>query len=444
MGFTKRIQRMSSFQIIIFSFLSVIIVGTLLLMTPFASASGKSAAFEDALFTTVSAVCVTGLVVRDTALSWSYFGQAVILALIQTGGLGVVLTVTAISIISGKRISLKQRNIMQDSISAPSIGGIVRLTKFILGGIFISEAVGALLMSPVFVRDFGLGRGIWFSIFHSVSAFCNAGFDLLGSRGAYSSLISYQSDILINVVIAGLIIWGGLGFLTWHNIITVKGRHRHYTLQTRLILVMTLILIVLPSVLFFFLEFNGLPMKQRILQSVFTAVTPRTAGFATVDLNTLSEPGQIMIILLMLTGGAPGSTAGGMKVTTAGVFAVSVFAVLRRQKDTNLLGRRVDPEIIRNAAAIAGMYVLLFLGAGMLISRIENLPLLTSLFETASAIGTVGLTLGITPELCSISRIILILLMFLGRVGGLTFIFAILPDMRYQEVRQITEHITVG
>ena len=434
----------SAFQIILFGFAMIILIGTLLLMTPAASSQATPCPPADALFTATSAVCVTGLVVRDTWQAWSGFGQAVILLLIQTGGMGVMLMICAAALITGRKIGLRERGTVQDSISAPHAGGVIRLARFILVLLFASEAVGAATLFPVFARDFGILRGLWFSVFHSISAMCNAGFDLLGCRGAYSSLASYAANPWVNLVIGGLIIWGGLGFLTWDDIFHRGGRLSRFRLQSRLILSMTLVLITIPLILFFLLEFREGPVNERLLHSFFSSVTPRTAGFATVDMNVFSEAGKMLIILLMLIGGAPGSTAGGMKVTTFGVIFLSVRSVLLREKDTNFHNRRIEESVIRNAVCICMMYLSLFLMAGCIISRIEGLPLLTCLFESASAVGTVGLTLGITPSLSIASKLILILLMFLGRVGGLTMVYAVIPQIRHGNARRITERVTVG
>lgn len=437
-------RNLSAFQIILFGFAAIILTGAVLLMLPISSADFKACPPEDALFTATSAVCVTGLAVRDTWSSWSGFGQAVILILIQTGGMGVMLVVSGVSSFTGRRIGLKERSTIQDAIAAPSSGGIIRLVRFILAIILISELIGALLLFPVFARDYGVLKGCWFSVFHSVSAMCNAGFDLMGEHGAYSSLVYYASNPVVNLVIAGLIIWGGLGFLTWKDIFS-KGRNiEKYSLQSQLILRMTAVLIIIPAILFYVLEFTDGNVLERGLRSFFCAVTPRTAGFATVDMNVLSESGQLLVILLMLVGGAPGSTAGGMKVTTLGVILLSVRSVFHRHKDTNFLNRRIEDGIIRNALCVCTMYILLFLLAGVVICRIEDLPLLTCLFESASAIGTVGLSLGITPSLSLASKIILIALMYLGRVGGLTMVYALIPQMSQGNARRIPENVTVG
>ena len=437
-------KKMNSFQVIVFGFAGLILVGALILMLPIASRDGKSAGILTALFTSTSAVCVTGLVVRDTATGWSTFGQAVILTLIQAGGMGVVLIASAIAMLAGRKISLMQRSTMQDALSAPQVGGIVRLARFIFKVVFIAELVGMAVMAPVFIRDFGIAKGLWYAAFHSISAFCNAGFDLIGVRSPYSSLTSYSASPVILIAVMALIVSGGLGFLTWNDILANRGQIRKYRMQTKVILTATLILILVPAVYFFFGEFSNQPVGERILSSFFQAVTPRTAGFNSVDLTKMTDVGQSLLIMLMLTGGAPGSTAGGMKVTTVSILIMAVTAVWRRQRDTVCFGRRIEDDIVRNAVSVFLLYLILFLLGGFMISRIEGLPVLTCLFETASAIGTVGLTLGVTPTLSAASDLILILLMYFGRVGGLTLIFAALPAMSSGSSRFVPEKITVG
>ena len=432
-----------SSQIILMGFAGVILAGALLLLLPFATNSSEHASCWDALFTSVSAVCVTGLVVQDTATYWSGFGQVVILLLIQIGGMGVVTIAAAIAMASGKRISLMQRSTMQDAVSAPQVGGIVRFTGFFLKGIFLFELIGALALMPAFVPRYGL-KGIWMAVFHSVSAFCNAGFDLMGSQSPYSSLTAYAGNLVVNVVIMLLIIIGGIGFLTWQDIRQNGFHFRRYRMQSKVILVTTGILILVPALYFFFFEFSGEPLGRRILLSAFQAVTPRTAGFNTADLAALSETGQTLTIGLMLIGGSPGSTAGGMKTTTVAVLAACSAAVFRRREHGQFFGRRIADDTVKNAVTVFGMYITLFLLGGMVISRVEGLPILTCLFETASAIGTVGLTLGITPSLSLLSRLILISLMFLGRIGGLTLIFATLSATKNPLSRLPLEKISVG
>lgn len=404
--------------------MAIILLGSLLLMLPISTNDGKGASFSDALFTSTSATCVTGLIVHDTATYWSSFGQGVLLVLIQIGGMGVVTIAVSLAMLSGRKIGLMQRSTMQEAISAHQVGGIVRLTRFILKTTFCIELVGALLLLPFFCSDFGIGKGIWYSVFHSISAFCNAGFDLLGVREPFSSLTSYSAQPFINAIVMTLIIVGGIGFLTWEDIKNNKFHFRKYRMQTKVILTVTVILIFLPSIYFFFAEYSNLPLPERILNSLFQSVTARTAGFNTADLTALSETGLMLMIVLMLIGGSPGSTAGGMKTTTAAVLISSAFSVFRHKENTHFFKRRIPSDTVKTASTILVMYIVLFVGGAMVISSVENLPLLSCLFETASAIGTVGVSLGLTPNLGIVSQLILIVLMFFGRVGGLTLIFA--------------------
>lgn len=436
-------KHFSSSQIIIFGFAGAIILGTVLLMLPISSASGNMTPFSDALFTSTSAVCVTGLVIHDTATHWSMFGQFAILLMIQIGGLGIVTLSVAMAMLAGRKIGLMQRSTLQNAISAPKVGGIVKLTGFILKTTFLIELIGAILLSTVFCRECGV-KGIWLGIFHSVSAFCNAGFDLMGTKAPFSSLTSYSAQPLINAVIMLLIIIGGIGFLVWEDVKTNKHHIKKYRMQTKVVLSATLFLIMLPAIYFYFAEFNELPLNGRILNSMFQSVTPRTAGFNTADLTKISGIGQVITIILMLIGGSPGSTAGGMKTTTVAVLIFSAISVFRKKDDVECFGRRIADATLKNAAAILLMYLLLFLMGGLIISGVENLPLMDCLFESASAIGTVGLTLGITPTLGTVSRIVLIGLMFFGRVGGLTLIFAALSNKQHNISKKPQERITVG
>ncbi len=437
-------KKFTSSQIIIVGFAGIIFLGTLILMLPLATWDGQGAKFIDALFTATSAVCVTGLVVRDTATYWSYWGQGVILLLIQIGGMGVVTLAVALAMLSGKKISLKQRSTMQEAISAPQVGGIVKFTGFILKMTLFFELLGAILMSPEFCKEFGIAKGIWYSIFHSISAFCNAGFDLFGIKTPYSSLSHYIENPLINFIIMSLIVIGGIGFLTWEDIRTHKWNIKKYRMQSKVIIITTAGLIMIPAIYFFFFEFQEMSFKRRVLSSMFQSITPRTAGFNTTDLTMISESGLLIMMILMIIGGSPGSTAGGMKTTTFAVLISTAISVFRRRETTNFFDRRVEEETIRNASTIMIMYLTLFLVGGMLISSVESLPLLTCLFEAASAIGTVGLTLGITPKLGCVSQIILICLMYLGRVGGLTLIFAAFSINKKAMIKYPKEKMTVG
>ncbi|WP_297124648.1 TrkH family potassium uptake protein [uncultured Eubacterium sp.] len=437
-------KRLSSFQVILLGFAGVILLGALLLMLPISSAERVVTPFNEALFTSTSAVCVTGLVVKDTGSYWSSFGQAVIITLIQIGGLGVVTIAASFSMLAGRRISLMQRSTMQDAISAPKVGGIVKLTKFIITGTFIIEAVGAISMMPVFCKNFG-AKGIWMSVFHSVSAFCNAGFDILGTEGnQFCSLTSYTSNPVINITVMLLIVIGGIGFLTWDDICNNKIKIKKYSMQSKIILLTSLILIILPAIYFFFFDYSDYSIGNRLLASLFQSVTTRTAGFNTTDLTKLTRPSQAIMIFLMLVGGSPGSTAGGLKTTTIAVLILNAFACFKRKENVCAFGRRIDDSVIKNAATIVMMYITLFFIGGVSICTIEKLPLVASLFETASAIGTVGLTLGITPKLSLASQLILIVLMYLGRVGSLTLIYATLSGKKQINAKLPLEKITVG
>lgn len=434
----------TSFQLIIAGFAAVILIGAILLILPISSVSGQITPFNEALFTSTSAVCVTGLVVNDTATYWSLFGHIVILLLIQIGGLGVITVAASFALLSGRKFSLMQRSTMQEAIAAPQMGGIVKLTGFVLKATFTIELIGALLMLPSFCRDFGL-KGIWMSLFHSVSAFCNAGFDILGRPDSlYPSLTAYISDPVINITIMLLIITGGIGFLTWDDIQHNRHHFKKYRMQSKVILVTTALLIIIPAILFFCFEFNKLPIRERLLSSLFQSVTPRTAGFNTVNLAAMSGVSQAVMIILMLIGGSPGSTAGGMKTTTIAVLFANIVAVFKRKDDAEFFGRRLEPSVIRNASAILIMYMTLFLTGAFIISAAEGLPLSVCLYETASAVATVGLTLGITPELGILSQLILITLMFIGRVGGLTLIYAALSGTNKKLSKLPQEKITVG
>ena len=442
--FIHKKNRFTSFQIIILGFIAVILIGALLLMLPVSSKAGIITPFNEALFTSTSAVCVTGLVVQDTATYWSWFGQGIILVLIQIGGLGVITIAVSFALLSGRKISLMQRSVMQEAISAPKVGGIVRLTGFVLKGTFLVEFTAAFIMMPVFVKDFG-AKGIWMAIFHSISAFCNAGFDLMGTENAkYASLTSYISHPLINITIMLLIIIGGIGFLTWEDILKNKYRIKSYRMQTKVILTTSLLLILFPAFFFFFRDFADMPMQERIFSSLFQAVTPRTAGFNTADLTMMTKDGLGIVIVLMLVGGSPGSTAGGMKTTTLAVLIANTLACFRRKEDAQMFGRRIENSTVKNAATIFMMYIVFFFGGAIVISAVEDLSFSTCLFETASAIGTVGLTLGITPGLGVISQIILMILMFLGRVGGLTLIYAALSGSGKKISKLPQEKMTVG
>lgn len=436
-------------RIIIFGFLLLILSGALLLMLPFATRDGQGAPLLDALFTATSATCVTGLVVQDTCQYWSIFGQFVILLLIQFGGMGIVTVAIALAMLTGKKISLRQRFIMQESISAPHMSGIVKITGFIVKTSLIIECIGALILSIRFIPAMGLAKGIWYSIFHSISAFCNAGFDLMGKKTAYISLCDYSTDPIINLVIMLLIVIGGIGFFVWDDIKNKKWHFKKYRLQTKLVLITTFLLLLVPFLYFYFYEFaqtqwHFLNGKERFLGALFQSVTPRTAGFNTLDLALLTEPGIMIMVTLMLIGGSPGSTAGGFKTTTLAAMVLCISAVFKKKGNVQCFDRRIPQETIRDAASLFSIYIILFLFGGIFISCVDKQPLLSCLFETASAIGTVGLTLGITRDLSTVSQLLLILYMYFGRVGGLTIIYAVSKNGFTTASHYPEEKITVG
>ena len=444
MKHTKLRRHMNSAQIIILGFAALILCGALLLMLPIASQSRTVTPFHETLLTATSASCVTGLVVRSTGAHWSLFGQIVILFLIQIGGLGVVTVALCFVRLSGRKISLFQRSAMQDSISAPQVGGIVRMTSLILRGTLFTEGTGMLLLLPSFCRRVG-AKGIWYALVHSSSAVCNAGFELLGTAAdPFPSVTAFRTDPLVCITLALLILIGGIGFLTWEDIATHRHRIGRYRLQSKLILTVCAVLIAFPTLFFFFFEFTDGTVGQRLLDAFFQTVTPRTAGFNTVDLAAMQGASRAIMVVLMLIGGASGSTAGGMKVNTVGVLFANVGAIFRRRNEVEAFGRRIDPATVRQAAVIVTMYLTLFIGGGVAISAIEGLPIGSCLYESASAVATVGLTLGITPSLGVASQLILTVQMYLGRVGGLTLIYAALANPDTTPSRLPQEKVSVG
>ena len=440
----KVLKQFSSARIILFGFIIMIFVGASILSLPISSRSGEFTPFIDALFTATSASCVTGLIVYDTATHWSVFGKIIIIAMIQCGGLGVVTMLTVFTQVTGKKIGLRDRATLQSALSAPQIGGIVRLTSFIFKATIIIEMIGAFLMFPRFMKDFGITKGIYYSVFHSISAFCNAGFDLMGDVSKFSSLTKYQSDIMINITIMLLILIGGLGFLIWKDIVDYRFDIKRYSTQTKIVLTMTFILVLFPSILFFFTEFSTLDIKTRVLSSLFQAVTPRTAGFNTIDYTKFSDNGIAMTVILMLIGGGSGSTAGGIKMSTVFILAVTMCSILKQDKEVAVFKKRIEPDIIKNAVAVLVLDVALFIAGSMLISGIEGFSLKETMFESASAVATVGLTLGITPHLGTVSKLLLICMMYIGRVGGITLIFAAVTPKNSGNARYPKDQVAVG
>ena len=440
----KRHFRLSGAQTILLGFILLILAGAFLLMLPFSSRSGEWTSVTDALFTATSASCVTGLVLFDTWSHWTWFGQLVIISLIQIGGMGVVTMTTVLSKIVGKRLGLQARTTMQEAVSAPNLGEIMKYTRFIFLGCLIFEALGAIAMSPVFISEYGPLKGIWLSVFTSISAFCNAGFDLNGTHGEFSSMTPYMDNPIIVITLVFLILTGGLGFLTWMDIRKHGFKFYKYSTQSKLILVMELILVLVPMVYLWFGEYSGYPANQRFLASLFQAVTPRTAGFNTTDYNDFSGTGVVMTVILMLIGGAPGSTAGGMKITTVTILFLTMLAFFKREKSPAVFKRRITTEAIYGAVAVFMLDIMLAVLGSMSIAKIEHRAFLTALFESASAVGTVGLSMGITPTLHTISKYILIILMYTGRVGGLTLVFAAITRKSTGNRQYPADNIAVG
>ena len=364
-----RHYRLSGSQTILLGFVILILAGAVLLMLPISSRSGEWTGFIDALFTSASASCVTGLVVYDTWSHWNWFGQLIILSLIQIGGMGVVTMTTLLSRIVGRKLGLQARATMQEAVSAPNLSEVLKYTKFICIGTVIFELAGAVLMSPVFIAEYGPLKGIWLSLFSSISAFCNAGFDLNGEYGPFSSMVPYMDNPLIVIVLVILILTGGLGFLTWMDIKKHGFKFYKYSTQSKLIIFMEIVLVLVPMVYLWFGEYEDLPYGQRFLASLFQAVTPRTAGFNTTDYNSFSDTGVIITIILMLIGGAPGSTAGGMKITTIAILFFTMITVFKREKSPAIFKRRITTEAVYGAIAVFMLDVMLAVFAAMAVSR---------------------------------------------------------------------------
>ena len=418
---------MSAQSIIALGFLAIILMVTALLMLPVSSASGTMTDPLTALFTATSAVCVTGLVVVDTATHWSLFGKLVLLTGIQIGGLGVMTVMALVSMLLGQRIGLRQRTLLQESVASLHIGGIVRLVRRAMIGTALVEGAGAALLAFRFVPKLGWTRGLAYSVFHSISAFCNAGFDLMGTiSGPYSSLESFVSDPLVNLTVIALILVGGIGFFVWDDLVQCRFRWKRMHLHTRLVLLLTVFLTLVPAALFYAFERTNamaeLDAGGCVLASLFSAVTPRTAGFDTIATAELSDASSLLTLLLMLTGGNPGSTAGGAKTTTMLMVALLAVSMLRHEEDVHVLGRRIDAGLMRRACSIVVIYVSLALVSTLAICALQpELPLRDVLLEVFSAVDTVGMTTGITRQLGTIARLIVIALMYAGRLGSLTF-----------------------
>lgn len=446
--FVKLRRQLTGVQWIAVSFLCIILIGTVVLMLPISSKTGEVTPFLSAFFTATSATCVTGLIVVDTYQHWTIFGQLAILIMIQIGGLGfVTIGVTALLLL-GKKIGLRDRGLLKESVNTLEIGGIVRLTKLIVKGTLCIEGIGAILFAFRFVPKFGLRKGIYCSIFYAISAFCNAGFDLMGEFEAFSSLTHYQGDWLINLTTMGLILIGGLGFVVWQDLKNNKWNYKKYTLHTKMVLMATLLLLVIPTLLFLLLERDGvlagMTAGERFLGALFAAVTPRTAGFNTTDLGSMSDASKLLTIFLMLIGGNPGSTAGGVKTTTFMVLMLYINAMILHTDGVNIFNRRLEDGILGKAAVVFLLNLSLAVSAAFVICAIDGLPIIDVFLETFSAVDTVGMSTGITRELSTISRLILILLMYCGRIGSLSFAMAFTDKRKKASVRLPMERINIG
>lgn len=445
--FTKLRNNISQMQMIALGFFCIILIGTLLLMTPLASRAGTWTDFLTALFTSTSATCVTGLVVTNTYLHWSLFGQIIIITLIQIGGLGFITFGFGFSMFLRKKITLQQRGLLKESVNVVNTGGIVRLARLILQGTLLFEGIGALILTLCFLRDMPFSQALYYGIFHSISAFCNAGFDLMGAFGM-SSFIGYNTNWIVCITLMALIFIGGIGFFVWGDLKEHKLHIRKYALHTKIVLITSLILIIGPSILFLILErhalFADMNTPQAILNALFCAVTPRTAGFNTTDIASLSQSSQLLTIILMFIGGCPGSTAGGAKVTTITVLILYLRSMLTRTDGVNIFKRRLEDEAVSKAAAVFTTHMLLAVVATFLISMQQDLDLTVIVFDVVSAVSTVGMSTGITPHLVPGAKVILILLMYLGRVGSLSFAMSFTDKKRLAHVRQPKEHISIG
>ena len=443
--FTKRLTQT---QMIVLGSCIIIFLGAGLLMLPVSTKAGVYTPFTDALFTSTSAACVTGLVIADTFQYWSTFGQCVILCIIQIGGLGFMTIGVCFAILLRRKIGLWTRGTLQESVNIMQVGGIVRLAKKIIVGTAIFEGMGALILAVRFSREMSLGKAVYFGVFHSISAFCNAGFDLMGESGAYSSFTKYYNDPVVNLVIMSLIVIGGIGFFVWNDISVNKLKFRKYRLHTKIVLISTAILIFGGAALLFFFEKNntiaGMPFGDQVLCSLFGSVTARTAGFNTVDTAALTDSSKLLTTILMFIGGSPGSTAGGVKTTTFVVLLIYVHANLRKEMHCNILGRRLDEDSIRKASAVLCINLFAVILAVLVIVTVQPAAMTDVAFEVVSAIGTVGMSTGITRDMETVSKLVLIFLMYCGRIGSMTFALSLRGHKIEAPVKAPVEKIMIG
>ncbi|MDU6783359.1 TrkH family potassium uptake protein [uncultured Peptoniphilus sp.] len=431
--------------IVCLSFFALILFGAILLDLPIASANGERIGFLNAFFTSTSASCVTGLIVANTATQWTVFGKVVIIILIQIGGLGTMVFISLIAMALNKRIGISERRIIKEQTNADTSKGIIRLVIYIIKFSLAVEFIGAILLATKFIPDFGLERGILFSIFHSISAFCNAGFDIIGN-----SLTDYVSDFTVNMTISLLIIFGGLGFTVFIDIYR-KRRFKNLSLHSKVVISFTAILLLVGTFAFFLIEHNsaameGLSFKGKVLSSFFMSVTARTAGFNTIDIGKMQEGSVIVTIMLMFIGASPASTGGGIKTTTFGVLLSSTISVLRGNKEIEIFHKKIPYDTLIKSLCIftLGSFLVIFSSLWITIIEQGKFLYLDILYEIVSAFGTVGVSRGITANLSSLSKFILIILMYLGRVGAATLGVSILDTHRKKHTRYSEEKIIVG
>jgi len=446
----KKKNKYTPVQILALGFAIVILIGAILLSLPISSQSGIITPFIDCIFTSTSAVCVTGLVTLDTGTYWTYFGKTVIMLLIETGGLGFMSLATLVFFFLGRRITLKERLVMQEAMNVNSLQGLVKMVKYVLIFTFSVEGVGAALFATQFIPEFGVAKGIYYSVFHAVSAFCNAGFDLMGN---FKSVTAYANNSVVILTISALIVIGGLGFFVWLEIYNLNGIKR-LSLHSRVVIYSTIVLIVLGAILMFIFEMRnphtmqGMSLKGKVLSSIFASVSPRTAGFNSIQLDKMTPAGNFLTIILMFIGGSPGSTAGGIKTATAVVLFMTVVSVVRGREDTEIFQKRINKEVVYKSLVITVLGLLIVILVTMVLSITEpsNIPFEYFLYEATSAFATVGLTLGLTTKLTFVGKIIITLTMYAGRVGPLTIILALAKNKRAKSgtIRYPEDKILIG
>ncbi len=441
-------KRLTQTQTLALGFLLIIVAGAVLLMLPISSKDGHWTGFLDSLFTSTSACCVTGLVVADTFTKWSVIGQLIILMEIQVGGLGFMIIGVGFAILLRQKIGIWMRGTLQESVNLDKIGGVVKLARLVIRGTAIIEGIGAIILAICFMKNFPWYRAIYYGVFHSVSAFCNAGFDLMGCYEPYGSLVPYNGNIVINIVIMLLIIVGGIGFFVWDDIYHNFYHFKKYRLQTKIVLMVTAVLIFGGALLFYIIEddgvaYQGLTEGQKVMAAFFNSVTARTAGFNTTDTMLLKPASKILTIFLMFVGGSPGSTAGGIKTTTVFVVVLSVISTLR-STTMNIFKRRIDESVVKKSLVVMNLNLMLAVIAVMIIVMTQDISSLSVTFEAVSAVSTVGMSTGITRDLTCISKIVMIVLMYCGRVGSMTFALSLLGKKKKKDLKYPIEKVNVG